>query len=117
MGTDRELLEAAAKAAFEIHPDLVKSPEWWDGFLSGWNPLEDDAHALRLAVKLRLKVEINDASIVISRNVSEWESDDPLYEYPEGECDDNYNIRHVNHDKATRRAIVRAAAALGSRHE
>ena len=56
---DRELLEAAAKA----HGGLVCVPGFgWihenaDGVRGAWwRPLEDDGDALRLAVKLRLKI-------------------------------------------------------------
>ena len=45
MKTDKELLELAAKAAGVVHPEvLAKHLE------SGWNPLEDDGDALRLAL-------------------------------------------------------------------
>jgi hypothetical protein len=35
-----------------------------------------------------------------------------IYEYPDSDYDDQ-NIVYRNHDKATRRAIVRAAAEIG----
>ena len=47
--TDRELLEAAAKAAGYVHYHPG------DGFYQTWNPLTDDGDALRLAVKLGLQ--------------------------------------------------------------
>ena len=108
--TDRELLEAAAKAA-GIH--ALRSP---DGVLRNctglhpamnmlaappWNPLTDDGDALRLAVKLRLDVKINDFDTLCygpsfgTRSAAETHTD-----YP-----DPY--------AATRRAIVRAAAEIG----
>lgn len=104
--TDRELLELAAKAAgVEV--------EAWDGdypvcfFMhwSGdpneepqyepihWNPLTDDGDALRLAVKLKLRVIDGQA---------EW-------------IDDTYCIEtsdEADRYAATRRAIVRAAAEI-----
>jgi hypothetical protein len=93
--SDRELLEAAAKAAGEW-----PSPEPFEHVLDRWNPLTDDGDALRLAVKLRLTVncsydevamcgqEFTQKEVFLERN-----GEDPL--------------------AATRRAIVRAAAELG----
>jgi hypothetical protein len=108
--TDRELLEAAAKAAggrvsFDYSPDGYP---WLQAVVDGkpqpypvrWNPLTDDGDALRLAVKLRLTLncsyddvaicgqEFTQKEVFIERN-----GEDPL--------------------AATRRAIVRAAAAIG----
>jgi len=102
---DRELLELAAKAAgLEIKPEPFADGErlrasgdgyWWPV----WNPLTDDGDALRLAVKLRLRVEAgNDSSwAVITRSsmvfVEKWRVD-------------------ILPEAATRRAIVRAAAEI-----
>jgi hypothetical protein len=98
--TDRELLEAAAKAAGYCvieprgHALLLADPP------ALWNPLTDDGDALRLAVKLRLTLncsyddvaicgqEFTQKEVFIERN-----GEDPL--------------------AAARRAIVRAAAAIG----
>ena len=116
MSTDtsgRELLELAARAAFDIHPDLLKSKEWWDGFLSQWNPLEDDAHALRLANKLGLELlhyplyeEAKHTVIVRKRR---WN--------PDGGFDTEVILEVEPYgsdlEAATRRAIVRAAAEIG----
>ena len=95
--TDRELLEAAAKAAgywaaeFNCPANLPHK---------NWNPLTDSGDAFELAVKLRLTVncsyddvtlcgqEFTQKEVFIERN-----GEDPL--------------------AATRRAIVRAAAELG----
>lgn len=99
MKTDRELLELAAKAAGK------DSSRWVDGFGllqngsgSIWNPLTDDGDALRLAVKLGIHIGPN----------------------PGNGCAIAYNAEHIaeeeySEDKAaaTRRAIVRAAAAIG----
>ena len=96
--TDRELLEAAAKAAglpfisgcFDEVMGLCVSTgadddqEWWD-------PLTDDGDALRLAVKLNI-----DAGKPGMRLSVDWGSGDDPY-------------------AATRRAIVRAAAASTSK--
>lgn len=117
MTTDRELLELAAKAAGIVG-------KWVDGFGSGdyyyqgnssgiyyehatggysvWNPLEDDGDALRLMVKLRIEVEpwIHGDSACSRAACGEVLIDEPHY------GDDP--------ERATRRAIVRAAAAIGS---
>jgi hypothetical protein len=109
--TDRELLELAAKAAG------VEIATWSNcqagGFLSKdcaperrerfWNPLTDDGDALRLAVNLRLTVHTYDED----NSPSSWGvSAGPAWA---DEC--------VPHDSdpyaATRRAVVRAAAAIG----
>jgi len=98
--TDRELLEAAAKAAgkehygeYGPHAGLKTTGGWW-------NPLVNSGDAFELYVKLRLTVncsyddvaicgqEFTQKEVFIERN-----GEDPL--------------------AATRRAIVRAAAAIG----
>ena len=125
MSTDRELLELAAKAAeipIEWHrwpstaretayvPNGDVSEQHGAGY-SPWNPLTNDGDALRLAVKLRIGIEINERSIVASWVDGGYEPND-VYEYPESIQNEDFDIVHVNHDKATRRAIVRAAAAI-----
>ena len=50
--TDRELLEAAAKAAGMNHLWVDEI----DSVSPEWNPLEDDGDAMRLAVGLNLAV-------------------------------------------------------------
>jgi hypothetical protein len=90
MKTDKELLELAALAV---------------GFVidqkSNWNPLNDDGQALRLAVKLKLDVTTDS-------------EDDCCCVWAYGMPDVS-----VKYDKdpyaATRRAIVRAAAAIGEK--
>ena len=97
---DRELLELAAKAAgiaLEWPQDLggadyLSPREKADWQL--WNPLKNDGDALRLAVKLQLHVM------------------EGIAQTPDGNM-------HVDKDMtdpyaATRRAIVRAAAALAT---
>jgi len=110
--TDRELLEVAAKAAgidAEWHSDDDADfyAEHEGMFLKGarspdnnkyWNPLTDDADALRLAVKLRLVLFLEIPRIGIGPRM-----DGPEVYLDEGE--DEY--------AATRRAIVRAAAEIG----
>lgn len=114
--TDRELLEFAAKAAgISYDPSLSseKGLSWYEGSQrwAVWNPLTDDGDALRLAVALRMRVEINERSTVVY-----WihdESEKSVYEYPDSVQDRDYNIVHVGQNNATRRAIVRAAAEIG----
>ena len=107
---DRELLEAAAKAAgIETHgwraheskPGLYRLPIMETGAYLVWNPLTDDGDALRLAVKLNIWPARQDdrPAIVVQRGSAYF---DELAEEPIG--DDEY--------AATRRAIVRSAAAL-----
>jgi|JI9StandDraft_2_1071091.scaffolds.fasta_scaffold360711_3 hypothetical protein len=98
--TDRELLEAAAKAAgialeWNDNPGYYSDwrglPQW-----NHWNPLLDDGDALRLAVKLKLTLDTgDDASEAVS----------PIH----------WHIEQHKGDPlaATRRAIVRAAASMG----
>lgn len=98
---DRELLELAAKAAGIIGTSVttlggVPAIRINPHDLTPWNPLTDDGDALRLAVKLRIGIEINERSIVASWVGGEYELD----------------VVYVNHDTATRRAIVRVAAEI-----
>lgn len=93
---DRELLELAAKAA----------GYWSNGFNCvdnlphlGWNPLTDDGDAFRLAVMLNLTIGVeSDAQAV-------WWAGDSLEDVNEPLGSDPF--------AAMRRAIVRAAAAIG----
>jgi hypothetical protein len=94
MTDDRELLELAAKAAGRGSQWWMEST--WNGPDKEWNPLTDDGDALRLAVKLGLIVECGRAWI--SRH-------GPMF--GEDVLPDPY--------AATRRAIVRAAAAIGEK--
>lgn len=99
--TDRELLEKAAKAAG------YEPVRWADEFPGGlllageqesWNPLTEDGDALRLAVRLRLCLFLELPRIGIG----------PMINGPEAYVEDGEDEM-----AATRRAIVRAAAALG----
>jgi hypothetical protein len=98
--TDRELLEAAAKAAgIEVDCWLDEDPRAVTS-VGLWNPLTNSGDAFELAVKLRLTIncsydevaicgqEFTQKEVFIERN-----GEDPL--------------------AATRRAIVRAAAEIG----
>lgn len=108
MDSERELLEWAAKAAgLAIHwPRQSERDEegygnsglWIVNGSTCWNPLTDDGDALRLAVKLRLDVD---------------GEHDPIFV---GHSGLNIGVREptgADFAAATRRAIVRAAAAIG----
>lgn len=105
MKTDKELLELAAEAAgynIKAHEDGTlysdyRCPGYWGVF----NPLNDDGDALRLAVKLDMQVtvDIGGGEVWVVHNYLH----SMLVESLEGA--DIY--------AATRRAIVRAAAAIG----
>jgi len=97
--TDRELLELAAKAA-GYNAFLGHAEQMMD---SGWNPLEDDGDALRLAVSLGIIVHPDRHE---ERSIAEWGDADQAVETWHG-------IRNQGADAATRRAIVRAAAEIG----
>ncbi len=122
--TDREILELAAKAAglrvgfepnrvergrYDLYWSHVHHRLCWHGKTAGseypvpvfWNPLTDDGDALRLAVKLKLAFATwgSGACAVVflhggrGRIVEPHYGDDP--------------------ERATRRAIVMAAAEIG----
>lgn len=120
MSDDRQLLEAAAKAAgikLECIADGVE-PIFWirrpgphnrrDGDGECWSPLTDDGDALRLAVKLRIDLFNYGGP--------------PIHDAPHV---DAVHMDGASHGKAsedigadpyaaTRRAIVRAAAAMAT---
>lgn len=98
--TDRELLELAAKAAgIKRSIDWIGHPE----YNPEWNPLTDDGEALRLAVKLNIEFACFDKEQ--QTNAGVWTPDSKSYD-----CMTPYN---GNKQAAVRRAIVRAAAAIG----
>lgn len=101
MTTDRELLEAAAKAAgLRIVEQRSGGLPWTVEPPSGprhtWNPLTDDGDALRLAVKLELQLDLRHST----HEVSVYGASERIDEGAQ----DPYT--------ATRRAITRAAAAM-----
>lgn len=118
MSTDRELLELAAKAAgivgkWERRPDYIQE-RWYfnvpydvQGMLSGfeWNPLTDDGDALRLAVKLKLDIELSLGEDILS--VDRWDAVGEKYIA-------NMEAKGNAPYAATRRAIVSAAAEIGA---
>jgi hypothetical protein len=100
--TDRELLEAAAKAAGLMVSKGNRDPlgrVWADGKV--WNPLTDDGDALRLAVKLSLEIYIDDGTAT----------------YVDEACSGIQQVIEPHNGDpyaSTRRAIVRAAAEIGA---
>jgi hypothetical protein len=99
--SDRELLEKAAKAvgkpiefddwsgkpvAFLLNDDLVPA----------WNPLDDNGDTFWLQVALGIEIAFNETSVIVwfgrDQHLTEMKGADPL--------------------AATRRAVVRAAAAM-----
>lgn len=120
---DRELLEAAAKAA-GIEVDVrYEEPAQFKGLLLAswkapnapafWNPLTDDGDAFRLAVKCDIEL--------YRANDEGWASYAGYWGKPERrdvarmfaiEYDDDINNKGDPY-AATRRAIVRAAAEIG----
>jgi hypothetical protein len=106
--TDRELLELAAKAAgieWDRDSEVWYATGYGPHVRYDWNPLTDDGDALRLAVHL----EFDMGHMLTPGMVTVSGVDD------NGGCvavDESYNIDHY---AATRRAIVRAAAAIGAK--
>ena len=108
--TDKELLELAAKAAgLVVHAKNQAGRDacgagdvglWIVNVSTCWNPLTDDGDALRLAVRLRIAVDpwgVGAAAVAIVNNRAA--TAEPHYGDDPG--------------RATRRAIVRAAAEIG----
>lgn len=104
MKTDKELLELAARAAsynVKAHEDGTLYCDCrCAGYWGVWNPLTDDGDALRLAVALRLLIDTDYNDCVAA-----------------GCCQLDEVLEPIGNDRlaATRRAIVRAAAAIGER--
>ena len=101
MKIDIELLELAAKAAgikvatAHEHGLYLASAKWW-------NPLTDDGDALRLAVALRLTIAWD------RFDDDDYATATPPHTHQGYDC-----IVDQDPCAATRRAIVRAAAAIG----
>ena len=100
--TDTELLEFAAKAGgYSFDGDVLRNNNTEFEY-SGWNPLEDDGDAFRLAVHLRMNIchysGCTDAHDRVGVN-------------------NGYGIKPVPYKddilKAVRRVIVLAAAEIG----
>lgn len=103
--TDKELLEAAARAA---GIDLANRYRWNPMIetYEGWCPLTDDGDALRLAVKLELTISPDKKDI----EVIAWEHPTKDDCHPFGI---ETKERGADPYVATRRAIVRTAAEIG----
>ncbi|MBN0058909.1 hypothetical protein RMH76_04665 [Pseudomonas aeruginosa] len=108
---DRTLLELAARAAgYAVDCGFADCPLIYgeDAGMDGpreWNPLTDDGDALRLAVKLGLTVDIDlDES---------WTEIDYTADYQDKEIREGHG-GGTDPYGATRRAIVRAAAEIGT---
>lgn len=104
--TDRELLELAAKAAgievkrmVEIRGDGTR-----EEFIACWNPLRSDGDAFRLAVKLAIELYEGDDDGPAA--YAGYRVGVSLFYMIEPHKGDPY--------AATRRAVVRAAAAIGA---
>lgn len=110
MGTDKELIELAARAVELPECGWMGSAFMYvkDNTFTDWNPLEDDGDALRLAVKLGLDVCIDTpherrpyTQAIGFRNTTTAETVNVI---------ENHGDPYV----ATRRAIVLVAAKLGA---
>lgn len=100
MKTDKELLELAAKAAgITVLSPSKDGEDFLKSYDSVWNPLTDDGDALRLAVALKIDFYVD------GNEAGAWVDDFVCLVEDTGS--DAY--------AATRRAIVRAAAAIGER--
>ena len=103
---DRELLELAAKAAglkvriWNGHTGVMCSIDD-DRHGRMWMPLTDDGDALRLAVALRLTIYHDELAVIIKHKRYSWEWMGEMVDEDSGD-----------RNSATRRAIVRAAAAI-----
>lgn len=103
---DRELITMAAKAAGIQIIRWGKTDGAFIGQGSAWSPLVDDGDALRLAVKLGMRVYVypgdgDDVTVVANDELQAKNA--PHISESHGE--DKFS--------ATRRAIVRAAAEIG----
>jgi len=107
--SDRELLELAANAAgYQVDTGLEDCPLIFgeDAGPDGpreWNPLANDGDALRLAVKLKIDIH---QRVVEPRVAAISAMQSPKIE---SVADEKQRLA------ATRRAIVRAAAAIGEK--
>ena len=118
MKTDRELLELAAKAAgidvYESTDGTMQNRPVWVFAAGGgmgtmpyeerWNPLQCDAQALRLAVKLKLAIRPLEKCVFVESDPETLLGQSQFSELEMYGSDPN---------AATRRAIVRAAAEIG----
>lgn len=105
---NRKLLELAAEAAgyWEINGWSVeheKGMRWVDHdmyWVRYWNPINDDGDAFRLATKLALTIFIDENEVSVYYATGKFVTEKTTSEY--------------DIETTTRRAIVRAAAKIGS---
>lgn len=113
MSTDRELIEAAARAAGKT---LVWDAYIGDGETGGyydsatsveWNPLTDSTDALELAVKVGMLIDARYTDPAAQRfnDVTYW---------PTPSHGERISVGEGEPLAAIRRAITRAAAAIGA---
>jgi hypothetical protein len=112
--TDRELLEAAAKAEGHAYPWVLPAR----GGERPWNPLTDNGDALELAVKLKLCIDHDyvETGTFTFNGVTEGEYEAGVKVWRIIPKEPNINDEEVYGNDplaATRRAIVRAAAEIG----
>lgn len=98
---DKELLELASKAA-DIPERVIGAPGGMyncdeRGWHRNWNPLTDDGDALRLAVKLRMEILVEEIRISVYSELTV----EKCGMYP------------ADHLATTRRLIVETAAEIG----
>lgn len=111
--TDRELLALAAKAAGYVHQVSPIDPEpYRPQYWIGWNPLENDADTLRLAVRLKLSIHLRPKRV----EVLSWLSPVTLiiHGIDEISIPKVKSVEPYGNDPgaAVRRAVVRAAAEV-----
>lgn len=120
--TDREMLKLAARAAGYYFHGMRVGLDYENCYVSTtnnnddwfiWAPLTDDGDALRLAVKLLIRVSVNRAfGLSIPGSVTvEYPDRDGFY-FALGEA-----VENADPYAATRRAITRAAAEIGHQME
>jgi hypothetical protein len=115
----RRLLEMAAKAIggriTQWDGETLFHPE--AGYAFDWSPIDDDGDALRLAVSLRLTVNLTECRCCAGIYACQLDGDG---DYPD------ISVRHSSEFddaetadpyEAVRLAIVRAAAAIGEKME
>ena len=120
--TDREMLELAAKAGGYARHEYVENSARDGRVVTGHydsllevciNPLTDDGDALRLAVKLMIRVSVNRAfPLGIPGSVTAEYPDRDCFYFALGEA-----VTNGDPYAATRRAITRAAAEIGRQME
>lgn len=113
--TDQELLESAARAVgisgTYVRMHQAFGDQWVDGIDTGaliyWNPMGNDGDALRLAVKLGIHI-----AFVAVDSYTGYPNVARARHFDFGEIDEHFDD-NKSECGATRRAIVRGAAALG----